>query len=140
MNEPAWSEPAETERSEAEFGWTEGEAAPILASPLATDDIPAAEEAEPEPEDTAAYPSDETSGDWVPQPAAERPTAAAAEAAARPSSETAPWDEPTAPVATAPAEWPEDPPREEDSHREAAPPAPEYAPEYVPEPPVADGY
>lgn len=120
-SEPGWSDPELTEP-----GWTEGEAAPILASPLETEDIPPAEEAEPEEEGTAGYPSDETSGDWIPQ------KAVSAEAAATPAADTAPWDEPTTPMATAPAEWGEPPPAEPERQ------APE--PDYAPEPLVTDGF
>jgi len=125
------SERASGERTRREFGWTEGEAAPILTSPLAADEIPPVEELPADPDDAGHDPPDESSSEsvWDDRPLQDE--ARAAESAGRPASEAAPWDEPTAPVPTAPRARPmapwgevEPPPAEPSRSRDREPPVP----------------
>lgn len=113
----AWDERDHSERAAGEggrrdFGWTDGEAAPILTSPIRADEIPPAPEAPPDPDEATAPPDESSSESTWDEPKEAR--AAAAEGAAKPASDTTPWDEQTAPVPTGPRDGASDEPPSHD--------------------------
>lgn len=120
-------------------GWSEGEAAPILTSPLAIDEIPPEPDiADPDPAFAEEGSDDRGWGDY-----GDAAEAVAAETGATPSAdvapaaERAPWDEPAEPMATAPDEQRPAPAGEFEPP--PAEPSPPPGAEDAPAPSPADG-